>query len=82
MNEFTPDYVSPPGETLMDIIEENSLVLSRVADSLGLTSSELLDLVHGTLIIDEAIAIKLSSVVSTTEFWLEREAQYRASLFT
>lgn len=76
---FEPDWVSPPGDTLRLIIEERSLNEDDLAQQLDLHSSQLADLLEGTLAIDTALAQKLEEKVGGQVWlWLARENDYRA----
>lgn len=78
---FTPDWISPPGDTIADLVEERDWTQAQLADRLGYTTKHVSHLINGKAPITEETAIKLERVLgSTAEFWLNREAQYRAQL--
>lgn len=78
---FDPDWVSPPGETIADLLEEKDWTEAELAKDLDCTIEDLRELINGKAAITKDTAAKLSRVLgSTEEFWLEREAQYRAAL--
>jgi HTH-type transcriptional regulator/antitoxin HigA len=78
---FTPEWVSPPGDTIMDAIEERDWTQAQLAERLGYTEKHVSLLINAKVPITEESAQKLSRVIgSTPEFWLRREAQYRAQL--
>lgn len=78
---FTPDWVSPPGDTIANLLEERDWTQAQLADRLGYTKKHVSHLINGKAPITEETAIKLERVLgSTTGFWLNREAQYRAQL--
>ncbi|PZV11149.1 MAG: DNA-binding protein [Pseudanabaena sp.] len=78
---FTPEWVSPPGDTIIDAIEERDWTQSQLAERLGYTEKHVSLLINAKVPITEESAQKLSRVIgSTPEFWLRREAQYRAQL--
>lgn len=78
---FEPDWCSPPGDTIADILTQRRLSTGEFAVRIGLTSTEALDLIAGRFIITAELASRLSVVLgSTTTFWGNREAQYRADL--
>ncbi|MEH2290997.1 helix-turn-helix domain-containing protein [Nostoc sp.] len=78
---FTPDWVSPPGDTIADILEERDWTQVQLAERLGYTTKHISLLINGKAPINEETALKLERVLgSTTAFWLNREAQYRAGL--
>ncbi len=78
---FTPEWVSPPGDTITDAIEERDWTQAQLAERLGYTEKHVSLLINAKVPITEESAQKLSRVIgSTPEFWLRREAQYRAQL--
>lgn len=80
-DSFAPDWVSPPGETILDLLEEREWTQSELAKRLGYTTKHVNQLVKGKVPLTEDAAIRLERVVgSTVGFWLAREAQYRERL--
>lgn len=78
---FAPDWVSPPGDTIADLLEERDWTQAQLAERLGYTTKHVSQLINGKATIGEETAIKLERVLgSTAEFWLNREASYRAQL--
>ncbi|MEC4818997.1 MAG: HigA family addiction module antitoxin [Scytonema sp. PMC 1069.18] len=78
---FTPDWVSPPGDTIADFLEERDWTQVQLAERLGYTTKHVSQLINGKAPINEETALKLERVLgSTAGFWLNREAQYRAAL--
>jgi len=78
---FTPEWVSPPGDSITDAIEERDWTQAQLAERLGYTEKHVSLLINAKVPITEESAQKLSRVIgSTPEFWLRREAQYRAQL--
>lgn len=75
---FAPDWVSPPGDTLLDILEERDWTQDELAQRLGYTPKHVNQLIKGKVPLTEDAAIRLERVVgSTVGFWLAREAKYR-----
>ena len=75
---FAPDWVSPPGDTLLDILEERDWTQDELAQRLGYTAKHVNQLIKGKVPLTEDAAIRLERVVgSTVGFWLAREAKYR-----
>lgn len=73
-----PDWISPPGETILDILEERGWTQSELAERTGFTRKHINQLIKGNATITEETALKLERVLgSTAGFWLGREAQYR-----
>lgn len=78
---FTPDWVSPPGDTIADVLEERDWTQIELAERLGYSTKFISQLINGKAPINEETALKLERVLgSTAAFWLRREAQYRAAL--
>ena len=76
---FTPDWISPPGDTILDLLEERNWTQSQLSERMGYTIKNVSQLVNGEMLIDGETAIKLEQILgSTARFWLNREAQYRA----
>ena len=75
------DWISPPGHTIADLLEERNWTQAQLADRLGVSRKHVSELITGKATISEANAIKLARVLgSTVRFWLNREAGYRAAL--
>lgn len=78
LTEFRPDWVSPPGESIIDIIEECGWTQSELATRLGYSAKHVSQLVNGKVSITEDTALRLERVLGgSMVFWLNREAQYR-----
>ncbi|MGV3571404.1 MAG: helix-turn-helix domain-containing protein [Ramlibacter sp.] len=76
--EFAPDWVSPPGETIVDLLEERGWTQNELADRLGYSSKHVSQLVKGHVSLSEEAAVRLHTVLGgSVGFWLAREAQYR-----
>jgi HTH-type transcriptional regulator / antitoxin HigA len=81
LRPFAPDWVTPPGGTIEDILEERDWTQAQLAERLGYSTKHVSQLINGKAPITEETALKLEKVLgSTARFWLEREAQYRARL--
>ena len=81
-NRYAPDWVSPPGETLADILKERKITKSEFAQRMGLPKKTINQLIKGKVEITVRIACKLENAfgVPTAHFWIERERLYRESL--
>lgn len=81
LQTFAPDWISPPGDTIADLIEEREWSQVDLARRLGFTTKHVSLLINGKAPITEETALKLESVLGgSAGFWLSREAQYRAKL--
>ncbi|MFC1750513.1 helix-turn-helix domain-containing protein [Pseudomonadota bacterium] len=75
---FAPDWVSPPGDTILDLIEERGWTQAELAVRLGYSPKHVNQLVNGKVPLSEDAALKLERVLgSSVGFWLSREAKYR-----
>lgn len=81
-NTYTPDWVSPPGETIADILKEKEIPRRVFANRMGMTRKETCRLMEGEIEITTCIACKLENAfgVPTARFWIDRERLYRESL--
>lgn len=78
---FTPDWVSPPGDTILDIIEERGWSQIELADRLGYSEKFISQLINGKVALTVEAAVRLERVLgSTLDFWLSREANYQRHL--
>jgi HTH-type transcriptional regulator / antitoxin HigA len=78
---FKPDWVSPPGDTIADLLEEKDWSQAHLAEKLEYTSDHVSQLINGKSSITEEVAVKLAKVLGGTKtFWLNREANYRLQL--
>ena len=85
MNEamltYQPPDVSPPGETLRDLMEERALSQAELARRLGRPSQAINEIIAGKKEITEDTALELERVLQVpAHFWLAREARYREFL--
>jgi HTH-type transcriptional regulator / antitoxin HigA len=79
--QFSPDWISAPSETIADLIEEQQWDQVDLADRLGYSSEQLTQLLSGQMPIAQETALRLENTLgSSSSFWLNREAQYRAKL--
>lgn len=75
---FAPDWVSPPGDTILDLLEERDWTQNQLSDRLGYSTKHVSQLINGKVPLSEDAAIRLQNVFGApVGFWLKREAQYR-----
>lgn len=78
VDEFRPDWISAPGDTIADILAERSLSTDKFAQLLGETVEQVRDLLDGRATITIRIARQLERVLGgSVEFWISRDFQYR-----
>lgn len=79
--EFTPDWVSSPGDTIKDILEELEWTEAEFSKRTDYSPKHITQLLNGNAPITDDTALRLEKVLgSTFSFWLNREAQYREAL--
>lgn len=78
---FQPDWISPPGDTIADLLEEKGWSQAEFSQRCGYTTKHASLLINGKASITEDTALKLERVLgSSARFWLVREAQYRETV--
>jgi len=77
---FKPDWISPPGDTMADILAAQCCSVDEFAQRMGCTQKHATDLLAGRVTISAETARKLELVLgATSDFWMLREAQYSGS---
>ncbi|HIJ21783.1 MAG: helix-turn-helix domain-containing protein [Gammaproteobacteria bacterium] len=80
-NTFQPDWVSPPGDTIFDLLEEKGWSQVELAQRTEFSTKHISQLINGKATIAEETAIILERVLgSSARFWLNREVQYREAI--
>ena len=75
---YEPDFVSPPGATIEDILLERGMGLDQFEEEMYETYEFIINLLCGGELITEYIAKKLEKIFNVpAEFWLAREKHYR-----
>jgi HTH-type transcriptional regulator / antitoxin HigA len=78
---YTPEEVSPPGETLRDMMDERGISQVELARRLGRPAQAINEIVRGRKEITEDTALELERVLQVpARFWLARESRYREFL--
>ena len=73
-----PDWVSPPGETIYDLMEEQGLTQQQLANAINLEFDDFTALIDGDLFLSPPLAEQLvKQLGATSGFWLRREQKYR-----
>jgi HTH-type transcriptional regulator / antitoxin HigA len=80
-NAFCPDWISAPGETIEDILEERNVSVKQFAEGIDATLEQADALFEGRIPITVALAERLQKVVGgSAGFWISRESDYRKDL--
>ena len=80
-NQYLPDYVSPPGETLLEVLEEIGMSQADLAERTGRPKKTISEIINGKAAITPDTALQLERVLGIpASFWNSREQKYRAFL--
>ncbi|MEA5507656.1 helix-turn-helix domain-containing protein [Halotia wernerae UHCC 0503] len=80
-NQYTPDYVSPPGETLLEVLEEWGMSQADLAERTGRPKKTINEIINGKAALTSETALQLERVLNIpASFWNNRERQYREAL--
>jgi len=81
LNQYVPDYVTPPGETLEEILDSIGMTKAELSDRIGKTPKHVGDIIkHGAPITPQT-AMDLEKALGTpASFWNNRERRYRENL--
>ena len=80
-NEYAPDFVSPPGATLAEILGERGMTQADLAERMGRPKKTISEIVTGKAAITPETALQLERVLGiSATFWNARESNYRESL--
>jgi HTH-type transcriptional regulator/antitoxin HigA len=78
---YTPDEVSPPGETLVEVLEMRRMSQAELADRTGRPKKTINEIIKGKAAITPETALQFELVLGIpAAFWMNREQQYREAL--
>jgi len=78
---YDPQYAVPPGETLIEALQERDMSQAKLARRMGRPPQMINEIARGKKRITEDTALQLEMVLGIPGyFWLEREARYRQAL--
>ena len=78
---FTPDYAIPPGETLLETIEELDITQKELALRMGRPLKTVNEIIKGKAQLTPETSLELEKVTGVpASYWNQLEAQYRESL--
>jgi addiction module HigA family antidote len=80
-NEYVPDQVSPPGETLLEVLDERGITQAELAERTGRPRKTINEIVKGKAAITPETALQLERALGVpASFWNNRESRYREFL--
>lgn len=75
---FRPDWLSAPGDTIADVLQERRLSVPQFAVRVDLTLAEARLLLRGERKITIALARRITDVIGgSVEFWISRDSQFQ-----
>jgi len=78
---YSPNYVSPPGETLAEVLEDRGMSQAELARRTGLAKKTINEIIKGKAPLTAGTALKLERVLGVpASFWNAREQRYREFL--
>lgn len=80
-NQYTPDSVSLPGDTLSEMLGDIGMTQKELAERMNRPEKTINEIVKGKTVITPDTAIQLERVLrAPAHFWIQREAQYQESI--
>lgn len=81
VNQYQPSVVSPPGETLLETLQEREISINELAAKAGISESAIAEILSGQAAITPEIALQLEEILGIpARFWQNRERHYREYL--
>jgi HTH-type transcriptional regulator/antitoxin HigA len=75
---YDPDYATPPGETLRDLLRANHMAQVELAQRLGKSKKTINEIIQAKAIITPEVALGLAAVFGTSDnFWNNLESNYQ-----
>jgi HTH-type transcriptional regulator/antitoxin HigA len=80
-NQYLPDSVSPPGETLLEVLNTRGMSQAELADRTGRPTKTINEIVKGKAAITPETALQFELVLGVpASFWNNREQHYREAI--
>ena len=81
INEYNPDYVFPPGATLMDVLVDLDMTQTDLANRMGRPIKTINEIIKGKTAITPETALQLENVLKiSASLWNNMEKDYREYL--
>jgi plasmid maintenance system antidote protein VapI len=78
---FSPDWVSPPGDTIATILKERGLTAEGLAGEIRSSPGDVERLLDGQVSLTDELAQRLADILGASAgFWSRREVRYRQDL--
>lgn len=80
-NQYKPDSVTPPGETLLELLEERRMSQTELAERMGRPKKTISEIINAKAAITPDTALQIENVFGVpAHFWMRREQDYQESL--
>ena len=80
-HEYEPDFISPPGETLQDILDNIGMSQAELARRMGRPTKTINEIIKAETALLPRTALQLEKVLNIpASFWNNREKKYREYL--
>lgn len=80
-NQFNPDYIVPPGETLEELLEHYDMTQAELAERTGRTPKLINEIIKGKAALTPETALQFEHVFGVeADFWNNLESNYRQML--
>src|SRR5712691_4512677 len=80
-NQYAPDSVSPPGETLEEVLDSRGMSQAELAERTGRPRKTINEIIRGKASITAETALQFERVLDIpAAFWIAREQNYREAL--
>lgn len=80
-NRYNPDYVSPPGDTLLEVLEDRGMTQAELAERTGRPKKTINEIIKGKAAITPETALQLELIFNIpASFWNNHEGHYREFL--
>lgn len=80
-NQYLPDEVTPPGETLQEVLSDRGITQTELAARLGMAHKTVNEIITGKAPLSHETALALEHVLGiSASFWNNYESAYRDSL--
>jgi HTH-type transcriptional regulator/antitoxin HigA len=77
-NQYDPNFVSAPGETLLELLQNKGMSQAELSKRTGLPKKTIHEIIKGKAAITPETAILFESVFAApASFWNNREYNYR-----
>jgi HTH-type transcriptional regulator/antitoxin HigA len=81
VNQYRPDYLTPPGDTLSEFIDERGMSQKELAERMDRPEKTINEIIKSKASITPDTAIQLERVLGVpAHFWIQREANYQEYL--